>query len=110
METNATSIHEDAGFIPGLISGLRVQCCHDLWLRVHVAVAMVQDGSCSSDSLPRLGTSICSGRSPKKQKQPAKKQTSSLISYLIQKLSFHMEDRFVANREGEGVEGSGGLG
>ena len=24
---NQTSIHEDAGFIPGLPSGLRIQCC-----------------------------------------------------------------------------------
>ena len=29
--TNPTRIHEDAGSIPGLLSGLRVWCCYELW-------------------------------------------------------------------------------
>ena len=43
---NPTGIREDAGSISGL-SGLRSQCCHELWyrsqkqLRSHVAVAVV---------------------------------------------------------------------
>ena len=33
-ETNPTHIHEDAGWIPGLpLSGLRIQCCRELWCR-----------------------------------------------------------------------------
>ena len=27
---NPSGIHEDAGLIPGLTSGLRIQCCHKL--------------------------------------------------------------------------------
>ena len=32
-EMNLTSIHEDAGPIPGLDSGLRIQCCCELQCR-----------------------------------------------------------------------------
>ena len=45
-ETNATSISEVAGSIPALRSGLRIQCCHELWcrsqkwLQSHIAVAV----------------------------------------------------------------------
>ena len=51
------------------LSGLRIQCCCELWcrsqtrLRFGVAVA----GSYSSDLVPSLGTSICQGCGPKKQ-------------------------------------------
>ena len=49
MEVNLTNIHEDVDSIPGLAqvrgSG--------------VAVAVVQAGSCSSNSTPSLRTSIC---------------------------------------------------
>ena len=31
--TNPTSIHEDAGSIPGLLSGLRIPHCCELWCR-----------------------------------------------------------------------------
>ena len=31
---NPTSIHEDVGLIPGLLSGLRIWCCCELWCRV----------------------------------------------------------------------------
>ena len=39
LETNVTSIHEDAGSIPGLthlLSELRIQCCHELWWRLQM--------------------------------------------------------------------------
>ena len=58
-----------------LLSGLRIQHCLELGCRSRtqpgsgVAVAVVQAGSCSSDSTPSLGTSICLGCGPKKQKQ-----------------------------------------
>ena len=46
------------------LSGLRIQCCLELWyrlqtrLRSHLAVSVVQAGSYGSDSTPSLGTSI----------------------------------------------------
>ena len=45
--TNLANIHEDAGSIPGLACGLRIQHCQQLWCSVqmqlgsHVAVALV---------------------------------------------------------------------
>ena len=56
------------------LSGLRIQhrcelwCRWQMWLRSRVAMAVVQAGSCSSDSNPNLGTSMCPRCSPKKQK------------------------------------------
>ena len=56
------------------LSGLTIPSCHELWCRLQtqlgscVAVAVVQAGSCSSDSTPSLGTSICHRFSPKKTK------------------------------------------
>ena len=56
-EKNVTGIHEDGGLIPSLTQ----------WVgESHVAVAVA--GSCSFNSTPSLGTSICHGCSPKKQK------------------------------------------
>ena len=61
--TNPTSLHEDTGLIPGL----RIQSCCELWCRSQmwlapgVAVAVAQVGSYSSDWTPSLGTYICRG-------------------------------------------------
>ena len=58
-----------------LPSGLRIWHCHERWckpqrqVRSHVAVAMVQASSCSSNLTPSLGTSISCSCSPKKQKK-----------------------------------------
>ena len=52
---------------------LRIQCCHELccrsqmWLGSGVAVAVVSAGSCSSNSTPSLGTSICAGTALKRK-------------------------------------------
>ena len=57
------------------LSGLRIRHCRELWcrsqrrLRSHVAVAVVQAGSCSSNLSPSLGTSICHEYGPKKTKK-----------------------------------------
>ena len=57
-----------------LISGLRIQHCRELWCRwqtrfgFHIAVAVVQISSYSSDSTPSQGTSICRGCGPKNDK------------------------------------------
>ena len=62
--TNLTSIHEeDMGSILASLSGLRIWRYRELWYRLQkwpesrVAVAVA--GSCSSDSIPSLGTSMC---------------------------------------------------
>ena len=57
------------------LSGSGVLHCRELWcrlqtwLRSHVAEAVAVAGSCSSNSIPSLGTSICRGCSPKKTKK-----------------------------------------
>ena len=33
-EVNTTRNHEVPGSIPGLLSGLRIQCCRELWCRL----------------------------------------------------------------------------
>ena len=63
-----------------LLNGLRIWRCYKLWcrlqiwLRSHVAVAVTQASSCSSDLTSSLGTSICHGYDPKKQKKKKKKK------------------------------------
>ena len=60
------------------LSGLRIQCCRELWYRSQtrlgscVVVAVVSASSCSSNWTPSLGSSICHRCSPKKQKQKQK--------------------------------------
>ena len=57
------------------LSGLRVQRSCELWCRsqtqlgARVAVAVLWASSCSSDSTPSLGTSLCLGCSPKGKKK-----------------------------------------
>ena len=58
---------------PASLCGLRIWRCRELLCRLkmqlgsHVAVAVVQAGSCSSDSTPNLAMSICREWSPKKK-------------------------------------------
>ena len=66
---------------PAPLRGLRIWRCRELCCRSqtglgpHVAVAGVWAGSCSSDSVPVLGTSLCRGYGPNKQKKQEKKCT-----------------------------------
>ena len=67
-----------------LLSGLRIRHCHELWCRLQtrlrpcIAIAVVQASSCSCNSTPSLGTSICCRWSPKKQNKQKENKTSSL--------------------------------
>ena len=86
--TNPTNIHEDAGLTPGLSHwGLSIRHCHELQcrlqtqLRSRITVAVVQACSCSSDSTPSLGTSICCGCCPK-IKEEKKKTTYCSIPFV----------------------------
>ena len=60
-----------------LLSGLRIRNCCEQWCRLQVQLgpraAMAVTGSCSSDSTPSLGTSICHKCSPTKQNKQQKK-------------------------------------
>ena len=49
-----------------------------MWLRSGVAVAVA--GSCSSDSTPRQGTSICCKSGPKKDKKRKKKEKEKILN------------------------------
>ena len=64
--------------LPG---GLRIRRCRELWCRFqtplgsHIAVAVAQACGYSSDQTPSLGTSICHGCSPRKDKREKKKKS-----------------------------------
>ena len=77
-EMNPTSTHEDVGSWVLSGSGIwrcrELQCRSQTWLRPHVAVAVVQASSSSSNSTPNLRTSICLGCSSEKQKKKKKKK------------------------------------
>ena len=59
------------------LSGLKSWGCHELWCRSQTqlgscfAVDVVWVSSCSSDSTPSLGTSICHGYAPPPKKKAA---------------------------------------
>ena len=73
--TKLTRNHEVSGSILGLLSGLRIWPCHELWcrsptwLRSRVAVVLAQAGGYSSNQTPSLVTSICSRSGPRKGKK-----------------------------------------
>ena len=53
-----------------------------MWLGSRVAVAVVQAGSCSSDSTTSLGISICYKYGPKKKKEERKKN-SGVVAAIV---------------------------
>ena len=77
-ELNPVWNHEVVSSISGLPRGLRIQRCYELWCVGHrrswlgSGVAVAVAGSCSSDSAPSLGTSICRGCGRKKQNEKGK--------------------------------------
>ena len=60
VETNLTSIHEDAGLIPGLTHQDKDLALLWLWCRL--------TDSCSSDLIPRQGTPYATGVALKRKK------------------------------------------
>ena len=60
------------------LSGSRIWRCREIWCRSkkwvgsRIAVAVAQACSCSSNLIPSLETSICSGCSPKRKKRKIK--------------------------------------
>ena len=84
--TNLPRNHGVAGSIPGLaqwLSGLRIRHCHEPWyrsqMRLGSGVAVAKAGSYSSDSTPSLGTSICRGCGPRKDKKSKKKKDPRIV-------------------------------
>ena len=65
------------------LCGLRIRGCHKLrcrshsWLGSWVAVAVAVAGSCSSYSIPSLGTSTCHRCNPKKQNKTKQNKTKN---------------------------------
>ena len=94
VETDLTSIYEDANSNPGLAQWIGIWCCCELWCRSQmrlgfcIALAMTQTGSCSSNSTPGLGAFICCRFSPKKQKTKKMEKNPGLVAqtlYLLDK-------------------------
>jgi len=63
--------HEVAGSIPGLTQWVKIWCCHELWCRSQtwLGSCIVTVASSCSWFDPRLGTSTCHRRGPKKEKE-----------------------------------------
>ena len=67
------------------LNGLRIQHCHELWCRLQAwlgsRMAVGWASSCSSESPPTLGTSICCRCSPKKTKKKEKRIKNNHVSF-----------------------------
>ena len=74
---------------PALLSGLRIQHCHELQCRSQmqlgsgIAVARLHDGSCSSDSTPSLGTSTRQGYSPPQRRTLPRKKILKIMNLSV---------------------------
>ena len=81
---NTASIHEDVCSIPGPAQWVKdlIQHCCELWYRLQtwlgsgVAVTVPWAGSCSSNLIPSLGTSMCCRCTPKNHTKKIKIKTN----------------------------------
>ena len=85
------------------LSGSRIQHCCELWCRSQtqfgscVAVAVGQASGYTSELIPSLGTSICSGQEAKKTKKKKRKRSWS-SSYFCSKNGFMQDQQRIATR------------
>ena len=104
--TNPTSNNEVAGSIPGSLSGLGIQHCHELWcglqtrLRFHIAVALAQARGYRSDLTSSLGASMCHRCGPRKDKRQKKKKKKNHNP--VKKMAFRPEQGFFQQRYPDG--------
>ena len=110
--TNSTSILRIWVQSLASLGGLRIQHCCQLWYRsqawLRSGMAVTQAGSCSSDSSPSLGTSMCCKCGPEKQNKT--KQTNQKTQYAV-KINIQMQGeidicrqhlkKFVASRSAQ---------
>ena len=85
---NPTCIHEEAGSIPGLGSvgegsGIAMSCGGGG--RCGSDLAVGSDGSCSCESTPGLGISICCPKKEEGEKKKKKKKAKTVIKQIITK-------------------------
>ena len=81
-----SSIHEEVCLISGLTSGLRIWHCHEQWhrsqrrLRSHVAIAVVQAGTCSSELIDPLAWELpCAAGATLKKKIKKKGKKEQIL-------------------------------
>ena len=80
--TRLVSMRMQVGSLASL-SGLRIQQCPKLWCRMQtqlrscIAMAVAWAGSCSSDSVPNLGTSRCQRCHTKKQRKKKRDRSTN---------------------------------
>ena len=78
------------------LSGLRIQCCSELWFRLQKWLgsdtAVAWASSFSSNLTPSLGTSMCHGCGPKKKKEKALWKDEALWFSACEVKWYHSED------------------
>ena len=72
-----------------LLSRLRIPHCRELWCKLqtrlgsHIAVAVAQAGSYSSNSTPSLGMSLCHGEALKREREKKKlKKVMKIVNFI----------------------------